>query len=136
MGDRVVELGAAAGEEGGRLDEMLTLSADYLEREMEFATLRALGYHRGKISRIVMAELVAQAASAVLLSMPLAALLAFFINYQQGKIYFLIPTVVRPAEVLGASAWALLFAPLAGLPGLRYLFKLNIAEVVRQKVMG
>ncbi len=107
-----------------------------LDREMEFATLRALGYNRRLVRRILLTELVGTAFSAVLLSMPLAVLLALFINDQQGKIYFPFPTVVRPHELLGMSLWAFLFIPLGGLFGLRYLFKLNIAEVVRQKVMG
>lgn len=107
-----------------------------LDREMEFATLRALGYNRRLVRRILLTELVGTAFSAALLSTPLAVLLALFINDQQGKIYFPVPTVVRPHELLGMCLWALLFIPLGGWFGLRYLFRLNIAEVVRQKVMG
>jgi len=107
-----------------------------LEREMEFATLRAIGYNRRAITKIVLTELLAETVSAVLISLPLAVALALYINYEQGKIYFHIPTTVRAADLFQVSLWALLFIPVASLPGLRHLFRLNIAQVARMKVMG
>jgi len=106
------------------------------EREIEFATLRALGYSRRTLAKIVLTELLSEAAAAVLLSMPLAVLLAVLINVQQGKIYFPIGTAVRGADLIWTGVWALLFIPLAAVPGLRRLFRMNIAEVVRRKGMG
>jgi len=107
-----------------------------LEREAEFATLRALGYSRRVITQIVLTELLAETVSAVLLSLPLAVALALFINHQQGKIYFHIPTSVRGADLLLISACAILFIPLAGLPGLRHLFRMDVASALRRKTIG
>jgi putative ABC transport system permease protein len=107
-----------------------------LEREMEYATLRAIGYNRRRISGIVLTELMAEAAAGILLGIPVAVLLGFFINYRQGQIYFYIPTVIGWASLLGVSLWALVFIPLASVPGLRHLFRLKIAQVVREKVFG
>ncbi len=107
-----------------------------LEREMEFATLRAIGYNRRLITRIVLTELFLETASAILISLPLAVVLALFINYQQGKIYFHIPTTVRGIDLLRVSLGSLLFIPLASLPGLRHLFRLDVAQALRRKGMG
>ena len=106
-----------------------------LEREMEYATLRALGYDAGRISRMVLTELLLEGTTAVLLSAPLAVLLALFINHQSSQIYFPIATVVKGTDLMRVSLWALVAIPLASLPALRHLFRMNIATVVRQKVM-
>jgi putative ABC transport system permease protein len=107
-----------------------------LEREMEFATLRAIGYNRRLITKVVLTELLLETAFAVLISLPLSVALAFLINYQQGKIYFHIPTSVRAVDLLMVSVGSFLFIPLASLPALRHLFRMNIGDVVRRKVMG
>lgn len=106
------------------------------ERETEFATLRAVGYSRGMISGIVLTELLAEALTAVLLSVPVAVALGFFINYRQGQIYFHIPTVVSWSGLLAVSAWSLVLVPLASIPGLRHLFGLDIARLFREKGVG
>jgi len=106
------------------------------ERETEFATLRAVGYSRGMISRIVLTELFAEALTALLLSIPVAVALGFFINYRQGQIYFHIPTVVSWPGLLAVSLWSLVLVPLASIPGLRHLFGLDIARVFREKAIG
>ena len=107
-----------------------------LERETEFAVLRAMGYNRTRITGIVMTELLLKTVCAVLVSLPLIVALALLINHEQGKIYFHIPTTLRGADFLLVSACAILFIPLAGLPGLRHLFRMNVASALRRKAMG
>ncbi len=106
------------------------------EREMEFATLRALGYTPAMLSRIVLTELIAEALIAIALSIPIAMVLAYFISYRQARIYFSIPVIISWTRILGVNLWTLILVPLAGLPGLRYVFRLDIGQVLREKVVG
>ncbi len=107
-----------------------------LERDTEYATLRAIGYGRQLISKIVLTELMSEGGAGVLISFPIAISLAFFLNHQMSKVFMDIPNVVTWADLIIIGLLTLLIIPLAILPGLRYIFQLNIPEMIRKKVMG
>ena len=72
---------------------------------------------------------------ALILSIPIAALVSSFLTGQMSAAWFTVVNNFTLGAVLGTAVPALLVMPLATIPGLRSIFRLDIAEAVRQKVM-
>lgn len=89
----------AAGEEGGHLDEMLTLSADYLERDLEFQQTLARETLYPKLllaavllipvgARMIIAGLQGSMVAAFLIGLKLLAAFAVVVVVPAGLLYF------------------------------------------------
>jgi putative ABC transport system permease protein len=110
-----------------------SLTLTVLEREGEMATMEAIGFGRGILRRILFSEAIAQMALAVVLAMPIAWLLAVYLNDRMSAIWFEMQTYGRVRDFAAVLLPALLLAPAGALPGLRHVLTLDIAETVRQK---
>ena len=88
----------AAGEEGGHLDEMLTLSADYLERDLEFQQNLARETLYPKLllaavvliplaTRMIIAGLTLSLGQALLVGIKFAAVVGLFVLLPLGVLY-------------------------------------------------
>jgi putative ABC transport system permease protein len=106
-----------------------------LERAAEYATLQTLGFGRSHLVGIILSEVMVQAVFALILSIPTAALVSTFLIGRMSAAWFTVTNHFTLGAVLGTAVPALLFMPLATIPGLRSIFRLDIAEAVRQKVM-
>ncbi len=113
-----------------------SVALNILERESEYATLRAIGYGRALISKIVLTELMSEGITGIVVSIPVSLLLALYLNYQAGQTWVYVPTVVKATDLFVTGGSALLFIPLASIPGLRQIFRMNIPAVVRRKEIG
>ena len=111
------------------------ITFNILEREAEYATLQTLGFGRSHLVGIVLSEVMVQAVLALILSIPIAALVSSFLTGQMSAAWFTVVNNFTLGAVLGTAVPALLVMPLATIPGLRSIFRLDIAEAVRQKVM-
>ena len=111
------------------------ITFNILEREAEYATLQTLGFGRSHLVGIVLSEVMVQAVLALILSIPIAALVSSFLTGQMSAAWFTVVNNFTLGAVLGTAVPALLVMPLATIPGLMSIFRLDIAEAVRQKVM-
>lgn len=110
-----------------------SLTLTVLEREGEMATMEAIGFGRAILRRILFSEATAQMAVAVVLAMPIAWLLAMYLNNRMSAIWFEMQNYGRVRDFAAVLLPALLLAPVGALPGLRHVLNLDIAETVRQK---
>ncbi|HEX7102825.1 MAG TPA: FtsX-like permease family protein, partial [Nitrolancea sp.] len=108
-----------------------TMTVNVLEREREFATMRALGTGRGTIGLLLSTESVILWA----LATTPGWLLGYWVARQMGSAFqsdlFAFPVVVNPLTYLITALAVLLTMLLAALPALRRVTHLNLAEATR-----
>jgi putative ABC transport system permease protein len=120
----------------GALFLVSSLALSYLDRAGEFATLRAVGYGRGKITGIVAGESLSQTVAGAVLAVPVAILIAWPLAHRIGTAWFQIALVPRPGSFLVSIAVALVLAVLAILWAARQVMRANIAATVRARLIG
>lgn len=120
----------------GALFLLSSLALSYLDREGEFATLRAVGYGRGKITGIVAGESLSQTVAGAALAVPVAILIAWPLARRIGTAWFQIALIPRPGSFLVSIAVAMGLAVLAILWAARQIMRANIAVTVRARLIG
>lgn len=120
----------------GALFLISSLALSFLDREGEFATLRALGYGRRQIAGVVTAESLSQTIIAAALSVPAAVLIAWPLARRIGAAWFQIGVTPAPGDFALAVGLAFAFAVLAVLQAQRQIMRANIAAAVRLRLIG
>jgi len=111
------------------------ITLNILEREGEYATLQTLGFDRGNLSGMILSEVMVQALFALILSIPAGVLISLFLTGRMSEAWFAIDSHFTAAQFIWILVPAFLAMPLATIPGLRIIFRINIAEAVRKRVM-
>jgi putative ABC transport system permease protein len=108
-----------------------TMTVNVLEREREFATMRALGTGRRTIGLLLSTESVILWALATIPGW----LLGYWVARQMGSAFqsdlFAFPVIVNPLTYIVTALAVLLTMLLAALPALRRVTHLNLAEATR-----
>jgi putative ABC transport system permease protein len=120
----------------GALFLVSSLAMSFLDREGEFATLRALGYGRRQVGGIVATESLSQTIVAAALSVPCAILIAWPIARRIGAAWFQISVTPVPGNFILAISIAIVLAVLAILYAVRQIMRANIAATVRARLIG
>ncbi len=120
----------------GALFLVSSLTLSYLDRQGEFATLRALGYGRRHVGAIVGGEALAQTSVAAVLSIPLGLLIAWPLSQRIGAAWFHIGVNSEPLDFALVIAPALVLAALAAVQAVRRVLHLDIARAVRGRLIG
>jgi putative ABC transport system permease protein len=106
------------------------------EREGEFATLRAFGFGRWEVTRLILSEVMLLGVTAVLLAGPLWVGLSWLIGYQTSKAWFEIALDLRLQDVAMVGVPMLLGLPFAAVPGIRSMLDLDLSETLRRRLTG
>jgi ABC-type antimicrobial peptide transport system permease subunit len=114
---------------------LTSINLSVLETEGEFATLKAIGYGRGSITRIIVTEALVYAIGAVLLSVPVAMTLSVYLNHRMGEAWFRVDSFFFASEFARVLLPALVLIPLGAYPGLRYIFQLDISNAIRARII-
>ncbi len=114
---------------------LTSINLSILESEGELTTLRAIGYGRGSIARIIFSEACVYAVGAALLSIPIAVILSIYLNHRLSQAWFRVDNFFFPVEFAKVLLPALLLIPLGAYPGLRYLFQLDLSKAIRTKTI-
>lgn len=112
-----------------------TMSMNILEREGEFATLMSLGYGRLPLARMVLTEVLVMGVLALVIAVPVAVGIAQCMNAELSRFWFRIDTYVTLKDFMMTLLLPFLLLPLGALPALGHVFRLNIAQAVRQHVI-
>jgi len=120
----------------GALFLVSSLTLSYLDRQGEFATLRALGHGRRQIAAIVGGEAFAQTLVAAALSFPLGLAIAWPLSKRIGDAWFRIGIVFDAPDFAFVIVPALALALLAAAHAVRRVLRLDIARVVRARLVG
>ncbi|HEX5314762.1 MAG TPA: ABC transporter permease, partial [Gammaproteobacteria bacterium] len=107
-----------------------TMSQAVRERTSELAVLKALGFGRGTVSGLVLAEAVGVTLIGGLLGLAAAWLLA---RAMYGSLSAVLPALGMPAEAVGLGVLLMiLFGLIAGALPLRQVFRLRAADALRR----
>lgn len=111
------------------------ITINILEREAEYATLQTLGFGRSNLAGMVLSEVMVQAVLSLILSIPAGVLISLFLTGRMSDAWFAINIHFTAGQFLWILIPAFLVMPIATIPGLRSIFRVNIAEAVRKRVM-
>ena len=120
----------------GALFLVSSLALSFLDRQGEFATLRALGYGRNRVATILGTEALVQVAIAGALSVPAGLLLAWPLAARIGQAWFRIGLHPTPSNFALVIALAIALALLAAAHAVRRVLRLDIASAVRARLIG
>ncbi len=101
------------------------------ERETEYATLRTMGYDRGGIARMVLAEVTVLAAIGIALSLATWVLFTVALRGPMAKAWFVVPTCFRPGDFAQVAVPTAILLAVAALPGIRRIMRLDLATAMR-----
>lgn len=112
-----------------------TMSMNILERKGEFATLMSLGYGRLPLAGMVLTEVIAMGSASLALAVPVAAGIAHYMNAELSRVWFQIDTCMTMRDLLVSLGIPFLLLPAAAVPALLHVFKLDVAQVVRERTI-
>lgn len=120
----------------GALFLVSSLALSFLDRQGEFATLRALGYGQNRVAVILGTEALGQSVMAGLLSVPVGLLIAWPLASRISQAWFHIGLHPAPSDFGLMVALAIALAALVALDATRWVMRLDIARVVRARLIG
>ena len=112
-----------------------TMSMNILEREGEFATLMSLGYGRLPLTRMILTEVGVMGIASLVCAVPIAVGIAHYMNVELSHVWFKIDTYVTWRDCGISLLLPFLLLPVAAVPALLHVFRINLALVVREHVI-
>ncbi|MDD5084434.1 MAG: FtsX-like permease family protein [Candidatus Omnitrophica bacterium] len=128
----VVYLAIALGTAIAVLVMVNSITINVMDQEREFVILSSLGHKNFFLLRIVFAQALVMGVTAMALCIPISIALAYIVNWQASRAWFNVSTTLVWTDFLKVTLPALLCIPLATIPGLFYIGRLRIADVIRK----
>jgi putative ABC transport system permease protein len=119
----------------GTLVILTSINLSVLENERDFGTLQALGYSRRHIATAVLTEAGVYAAGAVLLSIPIAALISVYLNERMSAAWIQVQNTFSPGVFAGVLGPALVLIPLGCYPGIRHVVSRAALASIRSRIL-
>jgi putative ABC transport system permease protein len=114
----------------------MSVSLVVSERRAEYATFKCLGYGRGKLAAMVLVQTLGEGGLAALLSIPVGALLAVYLNARMTLAWHHVLNIFRPGDFALVLGVALALIPLAAYPAIRTLDRLAIVDALGIRKIG
>jgi ABC-type antimicrobial peptide transport system permease subunit len=112
-----------------------SLAVTLLEREPEFATMRARGFGRRELTAVVSTEVIAQLAIGLVLAIPVALGIVFPLTQQLAQaLQTSLEPFISPQDYLFGMLPALILMPVVVQWGIRRLMSLNIGLTVKRSI--
>ncbi|MFQ6134276.1 MAG: FtsX-like permease family protein [Nitrososphaerales archaeon] len=113
-----------------------TVTINILERGREIATMRTLGQSRRRIASMITLEHLIVTAFGLILGMPLGYILSIYFNSLMGtgQMGFTFDMIIFPQTYLITAIGIIAVLILSEIPGLRQVYKLNLAKVTKELV--
>lgn len=111
----------------------VTNSISLLERRSELALLRTVGYSNNQLADMVFKENTIVNLLGIVFGFPLGRLLAEGIAQSIPEEIMVIPVIIYPRTYLFAGLVIIIFMFLLRLPNIRFIKKLNLVEVLKDR---
>lgn len=112
------------------------LNINIIDRESEYAILRAVGCGRPFLSKMIFTEVGIVATFSIMLSIPLSAIMAQFLFDQIAKAHVVLDLYLVRQDFILILLPAAVLMIIAVYPGLRYIHNIRIAQSIRNRLMG
>lgn len=113
-----------------------SVTVNILDRTLEYATFQSLGLPEKTLVKSVYIELACEIVLALSLSIPVSILLAVYFNHAISASWPTVTTCLKLKDFLLVMIPAVIILPLAAIPSIRTLLRLNIAELLRGRSFG
>ncbi len=115
---------------------LISVIFSFATRQTDFALLQILGFHRNAVATMIRREVLLLGALGVVLSVPLAIMLAWGLNGVLGKAWLTVDTHFRMLDALMVVLPALLILPLVARPVVKAVRGLDPVAVIRRRKFG
>ncbi|MDD5773932.1 MAG: FtsX-like permease family protein [bacterium] len=106
-----------------------------MEREGEYATLKSIGYDNRHISVSVFTEALILTVLGGIVSIPLAISVSVYLNHVMSNAWFDIENFFYVSDFMKAVIPLMILGPLSIIPGLKYLFNLDIQKALKIRMI-
>jgi putative ABC transport system permease protein len=113
-----------------------SLALSFLDRQGEFATLRALGFGRAGIATMLATEAVGLTVAASVLSVPASLLIGSPLVAAMGQAWFRVDLQPGPADFVLAVPLAVAVSLIVAAHAARRVLRMDIASAVRARSIG
>ena len=100
------------------------------ERQAEYATFKCLGYGRGRLRAMILAQAFGEGGLAALVSIPVGIVLALYLNARISQAWHQVIDIFRVEDFVLVLAIAMALIPVSAYPGLRILNRLSIVDAL------
>jgi putative ABC transport system permease protein len=112
------------------------LNINILDRESEYAILRAIGCGRLLLKKMIFIEVGIVATISIIVSIPLTEMMARFLFEQIAKAIVVLDLYLEYQDFLLTLLPAAVLMIIAIYPGLKYIFNIKVAQSIRNRIMG
>jgi ABC-type lipoprotein release transport system permease subunit len=119
----------------GTLVILTSINLSVLENERDFGTLQTLGYSRRHIATAVLTEAGVYAVGAVMLSIPIAALISVYLNERMSAAWIQVESAFSPGVFASVLGPALALIPLGCYPGIRHVVSRAALASIRSRIL-
>ncbi len=129
----VLDLAAAVSIFVAALFILSHINLAVLENEGEFATLKALGYGRAALARIILVESFACSIGGAIASVPIAAIISAYLNHRMSLAWFRVDNFFFPFEEVKVLVPYMALIPVGSYPALRHILDLDVSKAIRAR---
>jgi putative ABC transport system permease protein len=107
-----------------------------MERDVEFATLDTLGFSRWQVAKVITIEMGALALVSALIGIPMSYVLAQLLAESFAQVLFEFPVILAVGAMTTTFFLGVVFVLLSSVMPIRYSWKLDTEQTIRERTAG
>ena len=107
-----------------------------MERDVEFATLDTLGFSKWQVAKVITVEMGVLALIASVIGLPMAYILAQLLAESFAEVLFEFPVVFAVSAMITTFFLGVFFVLLSSIMPIRYSWKLDTEQTIRERTAG
>ncbi len=107
-----------------------------MERDVEFATLDTLGFSKWHVAKVIIVEMGVLALVASLIGIPMSYILAQMLAESFAEVLFEFPVILAAGAMITTFLLGVVFVLLSSIMPIRYSWKLDTEQTIRERTAG
>jgi ABC-type antimicrobial peptide transport system permease subunit len=107
-----------------------------MERDVEFATLDTLGFSRWSVAKVITVEMAVLALVSSAIGIPMSYVLGLLLVDSFAEVLFAFPVIVAAGAMTTTFFLGVVFVLLSSAMPIRYSWKLDTEQTIRERTAG
>ncbi|NOQ53729.1 MAG: FtsX-like permease family protein, partial [Thermoplasmata archaeon] len=107
-----------------------------MERDVEFATLDTLGFSKWQVAKVITVEMTILAIVSSLIGIPMSFILAQLLAESFAQVLFEFPVILATGAMITTFFLGVVFVMLSSVMPIRYSWKLDTEQTIRERTAG
>jgi putative ABC transport system permease protein len=110
-----------------------SVTYNVLQRKREYLVFRLLGYNVRILSAMILTDIILLGVIAILLAIPIAYLIAKYLNYKLSLLWFQVNMVLTIKDYLAILIPGLILMPLVAIPIINFLQRVPLETIIKER---